>query len=244
MTRRSMLALGSRALAAYPVLARAGSLGASVRAQAQPISAGILRRIGITTVCLRDRFTQTREKNAGPIPSGQELTLLTAPRFIADTLGLHNVEVWSAQFADTSIDYCRQLKAAAEAVKSRIINIQVDGRENLSDPDAAKRTASIQAIKEWMDRAAAVGAPTCRANTGGGAPEAWDVNRTADSFRQLAQVRTEDWREDPRGEPHRLQRRHRQGRGGGQGGQRSVSAALSATGATVRQAPSRPESPA
>ena len=37
-----------------------------------------------------------------------------------------------------------------------------------------------------MDRAAAVGAPTCRANTGGGPPEDWDVNRTADSFRQLA----------------------------------------------------------
>src|SRR5215207_2094750 len=99
MTRRSMLALGTRALAAYPVLARAGALGA-VAPQAQTIPAGILRRIGITTVCFRDRFTQTREKNDGPIPAGQELTLLTAPRFVADTLGLHNVEIWSAQFAD------------------------------------------------------------------------------------------------------------------------------------------------
>ena len=188
MTRRSMLALGTRALAAYPVLARTGPLDAFARAQAgQSIPAAVLRRIGITTVCFRDRFTQTREKSAGPIPAGQELTLLTAPRFIADTLGLHNVEIWNAQFADMSIDYCRQIKAAAEAVKSRIINVQVDGPENLSDPDAAKRAASIQTIKLWMDRAAAVGAPTCRANTGGGTPEAWDVNRTADSFRQLAQ---------------------------------------------------------
>ena len=188
MNRRSMLALGTRALAAFPVLARTGPLGAFTGAQPAPtIPAGILRRIGITTVCFRDRFTQTREKSAGPIPAGQELTLLTAPRFIADTLGLHNVEVWSAQFADQSIDYCRQVKAAAEAVKSRIINVQVDGPENLSDPDAAKRAASIQAIKQWMDRAAAVGAPTCRANTGGGPPEGWDVKRTADSFRQLAE---------------------------------------------------------
>jgi len=38
-----------------------------------------------------------------------------------------------------------------------------------------------------MDRAAAVGAPTCRANTGAGPAEAWDVKRTSDSFRQLAQ---------------------------------------------------------
>jgi sugar phosphate isomerase/epimerase len=72
-------------------------------------------------------------------------------------------------------------------VGSRIIDIQVDGRDNLSDPDPAKRAASSATIKEWMDRAAAVGAPRMRANTGGGSPDAWDVNRTADSFRQLAE---------------------------------------------------------
>jgi sugar phosphate isomerase/epimerase len=94
--------------------------------------------------------------------------------------------VWSAQFADQSLDYCKQVRAAAAAVGSRIINIQVDGRENLSDPDEAKRAASIAQIKQWMDRAAAIGAPTLRANTGSGPAEAWDVNRTADSFKQLA----------------------------------------------------------
>jgi sugar phosphate isomerase/epimerase len=78
------------------------------------------------------------------------------------------------------------VRAAAAAVGSRIINIQVDGPENLSDPDDAKRAASIAQIKQWMDRAATIGAPTLRANTGGGRPEAWDVNRTADSFKQLA----------------------------------------------------------
>ena len=38
-------------------------------------------------------------------------------------------------------------RRAAEAVKSRITNIQVDGSENLSDPDAAKRAASVETIK-------------------------------------------------------------------------------------------------
>jgi sugar phosphate isomerase/epimerase len=156
-------------------------------AHAQQMSDAARRRIGITTVCFREQFTQTRDKKAAPLAPDQALTLLTAPKFIADTLGLHNVEVWSQQFADMSLDYCRAIKAAADAVKSRIINIQVDGQDNLSEPDPAKRAASIDGIKKWMDRAAAVGAPTCRANTGGGPAEAWDVNRTADSFRQLAQ---------------------------------------------------------
>jgi sugar phosphate isomerase/epimerase len=163
----------------WPIVARAQTTG-------KPIPPSILRRIGITTVCFRDRFASTRGKNAGPIPAGEELTLLTAPKFIADTLGLHNVEIWSAQFADRSLDYCRQIKAAAETAGSKIINVQIDGPENLSDTDATKRAASIEAIKQWMDRAAAAGSPTLRANTGGGPPEAWDVNRTADSFKQLA----------------------------------------------------------
>jgi sugar phosphate isomerase/epimerase len=188
MDRRSFLRYGSRAAALAPFWAAPALSGASrLYAAGQTVSPGVLRRIGITTVCFRDRFAATRGKNEGPVPAGQELTLLTAPKFIADALGLHNVEIWSAQFADMSLDYCKQIKAAAEAVKSRITNIQVDGSENLSDPDAAKRAASVETIKRWMDRAAAVGAPTCRANTGGGPADAWDVNRTADSFRQLAE---------------------------------------------------------
>ena len=189
MTRRWFLRQSGRTLAVLPIVSSLPVLGRAATAGAtlQSIPASVLKRIGITTVCFRDRFASTREKNAEPLAAGQELTLLSAPKFIADTLGLHNVEIWSAQFADTSIDYCRTIKAAAAAVQSRIINIQVDGSENLSDPDVAKRTASIATIKQWMDRAAAVGAPTLRANTGGGSPEAWDVNRTADSFRQLAE---------------------------------------------------------
>jgi sugar phosphate isomerase/epimerase len=187
MNRRSFLQYGGRAAALAPFWAGAPALAGLERVAAQTAPAGVLRRIGITTVCFRERFAATRDKKAGPIPAGEELTLLTAPKFIADTLGIHNVEIWNFQFAEQSLDYCKQIRAAAEAVKSRITNIQVDGSENLSDPDAAKRAASIETIKRWMDRAAAVGAPTCRANTGGGPPEAWDVNRTADSFRQLAQ---------------------------------------------------------
>ena len=188
MNRRSFIRLGGQAAALVPIWA-AGPAFANRpgMAPAPQMSEGVRRRIGITTVCFREQFSQTRDKKAAPLPADQALTLLTAPKFIADTLGLHNVEVWSQQFADMSLDYCREIKAAADAVKSRIINIQVDGQDNLSEPDPAKRAASIEAIKRWMDRAAAVGAPTCRANTGGGPAEAWDVNRTADSFRQLAQ---------------------------------------------------------
>jgi sugar phosphate isomerase/epimerase len=188
MNRRMFLRHGSRALAAAPVISFVPGISrvAAASTVRQAVPAAVLNRIGITTVCFRERFPATRSKGAAA-PAGGDLTLLTAPKFIADELGLRNVEIWNAQFAEMSLDYCKQVRAAAAAAGSRIINVQVDGRENLSDPDATRRAASLAAIKEWMDRSAAVGAPTMRANTGGGPPEAWDVNRTADSFRQLAE---------------------------------------------------------
>ena len=71
MNRRSMLALGTRALVAYPVLARTGcSMRSQVRRPASRFPAGVLRRIGITTVCFRDRFTRRREGRRA-MPAGK-----------------------------------------------------------------------------------------------------------------------------------------------------------------------------
>jgi hypothetical protein len=149
MNRRSFIRLGGRAAALVPIWAAAPAFATGSRVTAsQQMSDAVRRRIGITTVCFRERFAQTRDKKAAPLTPDQELTLLTAPKFIADSLGLHNVEVWSQQFADMSLDYCREIKAAADKVQSRIINIQVDGQDNLSEPDPAKRAASVDAIKK------------------------------------------------------------------------------------------------
>src|SRR5437867_50783 len=102
MNRRTFLQQSSRALAAAPLSSLASRLGRSVGAGAavQSIPAAALNRIGITTVCFRERFPATRSRGAAAPPGG-DLTLLTAPKYIADQLGLHNVEVWSAQFAET-----------------------------------------------------------------------------------------------------------------------------------------------
>ena len=43
-----------------------------------------------------------RGSKGAAAPAGGDLTLLTAPKMIADELGMHNVEMWSAQFAETT----------------------------------------------------------------------------------------------------------------------------------------------
>ena len=86
--------------------------------------------------------------------------------------------------ADMSLDYCKQIKAAAEAVKSRITNIQVDESENLSDPDAAKRAASVRRSSGgWIGPP-----PSARQPVAPTRRRPAELGREADvrSFRQLA----------------------------------------------------------
>jgi sugar phosphate isomerase/epimerase len=183
MNRRVFLAQLTAAVGAAPILS-ATRVSALQGPGAPSIPPAVLQRIGITTVCFRNRFRQTAPKDAG---AKADLTLLVAPKFIADSLGIHNVEVWNAHFESESPEYCAQVKDAAAKVGSRITNIQLDGSYDLSSPDAAKRAESITFVKGWMDRAKAVGATSLRANTGpakSGPP--FEPATIADSFKQLA----------------------------------------------------------
>ena len=183
MNRRVFLAQLSAAIGAAPVLS-ATRVSALQGAGVPAIPPAVLQRIGITTVCFRHRFLATAPKDAA---ARADLTLLTAPKFIADSLGIHNVEVWNAHFESESPEYCAQVKDAAAKVGSRITNIQLDSSYDLSSSNAARRTESIALVKGWMDRGKAVGATTLRANTGpekAGAP--FEPATIADSFKQLA----------------------------------------------------------
>jgi len=110
------------------------------------------------------------------------------PAFFAEELGVHNVELWSRHFEQTSLKYCHKIRAAATKVGSKIVNIQLDEPGyNLSQSDPEKRKKSIELVKQWMDRAAACGATSLRANTGGSRKEKFNVAVTGDSYSQLAE---------------------------------------------------------
>jgi len=179
MNRRDFVQRSGLALAA-PAWLTAGTLHA-----AAPANPDKMKRVGCTTVCFRPRFPSTRSDKTA---RDDDLTPLEVPKLFAEKLGVHNVELWSRHFPDHSLSYCKQVKAAAERVGSRVINIQCDEPGyNLSQTDPAARKQSIQFVKQWMDRAAACGATSLRANTGGSRNAAFNVNLTGDSFGQLAE---------------------------------------------------------
>src|SRR4029450_3235889 len=122
MNRRVFLAQLSAAAGVASVLSPT-RLRALQGTGAASIPPAVLQRIGITTVCFRNRFKQTAPKDA---VDKADLTLLAAPQFIAASPAIHNVEVWNAHFESESPEYCAQVKDAAAKVGSRITNIQLD----------------------------------------------------------------------------------------------------------------------
>jgi sugar phosphate isomerase/epimerase len=183
LQQSSLVALTSTVWACAPGETDTGA--AATESMAESSDDAKLARIGITTVCLRSRFPATRTMMAEAY-DGPDLSLETAPAYIADELGLHNVEVWDFHFTDQSIAYCERVREAAARAGSTIINIQVDRLPDLSSPDAEERALGITQAKEWIDRAEAIGAPSIRVNTGGTEGQTFEVDVTAESFRQIA----------------------------------------------------------
>src|SRR4029450_179646 len=120
MNRRVFLAQLSAAVGVASVLSPT-RLRALQGTGAAAIPPAVLQRIALPTVCFPNRFKQTAPKDA---VDKADLTLLAAPKFIADSLGIHNVEVWNAHFENASLDYCAQIKDAAAKVGPRHTKIR------------------------------------------------------------------------------------------------------------------------
>lgn len=176
MKRREFIQTTAAALAATPCFQPAALLAANDK----------LARIGCTTVTFRTRFAATRPKNT--TAAGPDFNLLDMPAMFVEQLGLRNVELWSKHFPAATVAFGEKMRAAAAKAGARIINIQQDEPPfDLCSPEADKRAACLKVTKQWMDIAAACGAPSMRANVGGKAGETLDLAVTVDSFRQLAE---------------------------------------------------------
>lgn len=207
MDRRTFVAAAAAAPLAMPALARAsGQAGATAAPKplapwvvpdaalpVKPLTAAQQRRVGVTTTGLRAYFPVRN----GPVldssmaPRPESLSYLDAPAFVLEKTGLRSLEVWSMQFEDFGDDYLRDLRSRAQRAGVRLTNIQVDGiSDNLGETDPVKRQAVLTAMTKWIDRAAVLGVPSLRFNTGGGfapiAPDKVPYDQVVAGARQLA----------------------------------------------------------
>ena len=178
MHRRDFLKQSSVALAT-PLFSTAVGAMTGGGSQAAPPE-----RIGIATWSFRHLLGMGRTAK-DPAPERAVLTALDAPKFVREELGLTQLEIIINHLEERTVAYGERLRAAADQVGVKFINFQLGGQ--MSAPDPASRAKSITEIKDGMRIAAALGAPTVRADVGGRAGEPLDLAITADSYKQLVE---------------------------------------------------------
>lgn len=187
MARDKALELGRRRFLAA-VVATAGSTLVSNKVVLAAPAVNPADRIAATSVCFRRWFPQ-----AWPIGGGaaraQKLDLLSFPGFLAQEIGITNVEVWAPHFASHELSYVARLREAADRAGCRICNIQLDQLPyDLSEPDVWARAHAIEYVKGWIDRAAILGCTSVRPQTDNGTPgRVFDAKSIGFAFHELAE---------------------------------------------------------
>jgi sugar phosphate isomerase/epimerase len=141
-------------------------------------------RIGIATWSFRHLMAAGRAPNAPPAERAV-MTALDAPKFVREELGLTRLEIIINHLDERTAAYAERVRAAADKAGVTFINFQLGGQ--MSAPDPGVRAKSIDEIKDGMRIAAALGAPTVRADVGGRAGDPLDLAITADSYKQLVE---------------------------------------------------------
>lgn len=115
---------------------------------------------------------------------GMELKDFAA--MVAQRFRVRAIEPLSDHFRSTDAAYLGEFREAVEKAGSHIINIPVGGRHSFYDPDPALRRMAIEDAKKWVEVAVALGSPSLRVHVAGVHNVKPDVDRAAESLRQLA----------------------------------------------------------
>ena len=116
---------------------------------------------------------------------GMDLTEF--PAHIVKRFGVHNVEPLSQHFRSTEHAYLLQFRAAVEKAGCHVVDLPCSVKASFYDPDPAKRKIAVENGKKWVNVAAEIGSPSIRAHIEGPAKVAPDVDRAAESLKQLAE---------------------------------------------------------
>ena len=106
---------------------------------------------------------------------------------VRERFGVPGVEPLSAHFSSTDERYLKGFRAAIEKAGIHVVNIPVDNEHSYYDADAATRKLTVENGKKWVDVAVVLGSPSVRTSIAPANNSNPDVERTAESLRELAE---------------------------------------------------------
>lgn len=146
------------------------------------------QRISVASYPFRN-FIEGRH-NAGPAGMQPLMKINDFGAMVVQKFNINNIEPWSAHFKSTDPAYVAELRAACEKAGAHVVNIPADIKHSVYDPDSAMRSIAIQEGKAWVDVAVTLGSPSVRIHMAGVRDVKPDVDRAAESLRQIADYGT------------------------------------------------------
>ena len=189
LTRRTFLEMSALA---------AGALVTSQRALASPFAAAEPHiefpsaprdRISIASWPFRAFIISPKNEDRDSSVPGMGLKDFAG--YVVGKFNVHNIEPYNWHFSSLDPAYLAGFRDAVTKAGAHVVNIAVDGENSFYDPDSGVRQKAIAFAKKWIDAAVAIGSPSIRANDPQSSKSDPDVERAAESLRQVADYAAE-----------------------------------------------------
>jgi sugar phosphate isomerase/epimerase len=108
------------------------------------------------------------------------------PAMVKAKFGLNKIEPLAEHFASTDAAYMSEFRKALEKAGSMVVDIAVGARSSYYDPNPEGRKAAVAFGKKWVDIAVMIGSPSIRTHVAGVHGVKPNVDRAAESLKQLA----------------------------------------------------------
>jgi sugar phosphate isomerase/epimerase len=115
------------------------------------------------------------------------MNLFDFPAHVVEKFKIHNIEPHSRHFTSAQPDYLDEFRKILQRTKVRVVNIAVGAAKSFYDIDADARYDAVAYAKKWVDVAVRIGSPGIRAHIATARNSSPNVERTAESLRQLAE---------------------------------------------------------
>ena len=145
-------------------------------------------RISVASYPFRAYIEAPGNRARDPKLPGMDLREFAAE--VAKKFNIHNIEPHSRHFRSLESEYLAEFSKALQGAKAKVVNIAVDGPDSFYDADTGARDRAVAYAKKFVDVAVQIGSPSVRVHIGKAKNSQPDVQRTAESLRQVVAYAT------------------------------------------------------
>jgi sugar phosphate isomerase/epimerase len=141
-------------------------------------------RLSVSSYPFRRLMDTPFNRRRDPQHPGMDLPAFA--RMVVERYKVSGIEPMDHHFASRDPKDLETLRGAFQKAGVHVVNIPVEFRQSFYDPDPNQRQAAIDAGKQWVDVATAVGSPSIRVHIAGVHGVAPDATLASESLKQLA----------------------------------------------------------